>query len=67
VRHAPHLSAALRRRFGRTERELSSLLTRRVFGLAQHHAERMALRQRKGVLRTDDWLDEYLGFAGAER
>jgi len=27
----------------------------------------MALRQRKGVLRTDDWLDEYLGFAGSEK
>ena len=27
-------------------------------------ALRMALQQRKGVLTTDDWLDEYLGFAG---
>ena len=67
TRHAPHLSAALRRRHGRTEREVSSGLTRRVFDAAQRKAERLALRQRKGVLRTDDWLDEYLGFAGTER
>jgi len=66
-RHAPHLSAALVRRYGRTDREVSSPLTRRVFDAAQKKAERLALRQRKGVLRTDDWLDEYLGFAGSEK
>jgi len=66
-RHASRLSAALRRRFGRTSRDVSSHLTRRTFDLAQRRAERLALRQRKGVLRTDDWLDEYLGFAGSER
>jgi len=26
----------------------------------------MALRQRKAVLKTDDWLNEHLGFAGTE-
>jgi preprotein translocase subunit SecA len=65
-RHAPHLSAALRRRFGRADREVSSAASRYVFDAAQRRAERLALRQRKGVLRTDDWLDEYLGFAGRE-
>jgi preprotein translocase subunit SecA len=67
ARHAPHLSAVLRRRFGRTDREISSASTRHVFNLAQRKAQRMALRQRKGVLQTDNWLDEYLGFAGRER
>ena len=38
-----------------------------LFDLAQGRAERLALRRRKAVLRTDDWLDEYLGFAGSER
>jgi preprotein translocase subunit SecA len=66
-RHAPHLSASLRKRYGLTEREVSSVLTRRVFDMAQRRAERMALAQRKGVLKADDWLDEYLGFAGMER
>jgi hypothetical protein len=27
---------------------------------------RLALVQRKAVLGGDDWLDEHLGFAGAE-
>ncbi len=37
-----------------------------VFRIAQRRAESIALRQRKAVLRSDHWLDEYLGFAGAE-
>ena len=67
VRHAPRWSGWLRRRYGNTEREISSPTTRRLFDIAQARAERLALRQRKGVLRTDDWLDEYLGFAGKEK
>ncbi len=67
VRHAPRLSAPLRKRHGKTDREISSRLIRRIFDIAQRRAERLALRQRKGVLRTDDWLDEYLGFAGSEK
>jgi len=66
-RHASYLSALLRRRYAGRGDEVSSGLTRRVFDLGQRRAERMALRQRKTVLRTDDWLDEYLGFAGRER
>ncbi len=65
-RHAPHISAFFRRRFGRTDGEISSTVTRRVFDIVQRRAERLSLRQRKGVLRTDDWLDENLGFAGSE-
>lgn len=63
-RHATHFAAVLARR-AQPDRANSSVLRRRVFDLAQHRAERMALRQRKGVLRSDDWLDEYLGFAGS--
>jgi preprotein translocase subunit SecA len=65
-RYAPHFSASLRGRYGRTDSEISSPLTRRVFNMAQAKAERLALAQRKGVLKSDDWLDEYLGFAGTE-
>jgi preprotein translocase subunit SecA len=65
-RHAPHLAASLRRRYGRTDREVSGRLSRHLFNSAQRRAERLSLAQRKGVLRADDWLDEYLGFAGAE-
>ncbi len=66
-RHARHIGGSLRKRFGRTDREVSGAMTRKVFDAAQKRAERLALRQRKGVLRTDDWLDEFLGFAGAEK
>ncbi|MCY2924152.1 MAG: prepilin peptidase, partial [Planctomycetota bacterium] len=66
-RHAQHSAAALRARFGEAPGEISSPLTRHLFNTAQRRAQNQALRQRKGVLRTDDWLDEYLGFAGAER
>ena len=66
VRHVPRLSASLRRRYDETAGEISSPWVRRVFNIAQRRAERLALRQRKGVLRADDWLDESLGFAGAE-
>jgi len=37
-----------------------------VFWRAQQRAEKLALRQRKAVLKTDNWLDEQLGFAGTE-
>ncbi|MEI7834917.1 MAG: prepilin peptidase [Planctomycetota bacterium] len=66
-RHAQHSATALRARFGEAPGEISSTLTRHLFNSAQRRAQNQALRQRKGVLRTDDWLDEYLGFAGAER
>ena len=67
VRYASHLAALLRRRYRNTDAEISGPVSRHVFDLAQRRAERLALVQRKLVLRTDDWLDEYLGFAGVER
>lgn len=39
--------------------------TQAGFALAQHNAQRLAYRQRCGVLQMDDWLDEALSFAGA--
>ncbi len=66
-RYLPNVTAAMLKRYGRGEAEISSTITRRVFDISQRRAETLALRQRKGVLRTDDWLDEYLGFAGSER
>jgi len=63
----PHLGKVISGRFGHTEQEITSSFTRRLFDITQRRAERLALRQRKGVLKTDDWLDEYLGFAGSEQ
>lgn len=34
--------------------------------LSQKRSERLAIRQRKAVLKTDHWLDEQLGFTGRE-
>jgi len=66
ARHAPHVGKIMRKRYGQADREVSSTSTRAIFNLAQKRAERMALRQRKAVLKTDDWLNEHLGFAGTE-
>lgn len=66
TRYSPHLTAPLKKRHSKTDREVSSRFLRKLFDISQRKAERLALRQRKGVLRTDDWLDEYLGFAGSE-
>ncbi|MCE5278441.1 MAG: hypothetical protein ABFD92_07120 [Planctomycetaceae bacterium] len=65
-RHAPHSSSLLRTRHRAAENEISTPFTRRIFTSAQRTASRQALAQRKGVLKTDDWLDEYLGFAGSQ-
>ncbi|UCF42578.1 MAG: preprotein translocase subunit SecA [Planctomycetota bacterium] len=65
-RYAKSSIAYLRKRYSNSTGDISSLLVRSVFRLAQIKAERLALRQRKAVLRTDHWLDEQLGFTGGE-
>jgi len=34
--------------------------------MSQLRAEKLALRQRKSVMRTDHWLEEQLSFTGRE-
>ncbi len=65
-RYTRSLAAYMRRRHAHSDNDISSPFTRFVFHLSQFHAERLALRQRKSVLRADRWLDEQLGFAGGE-
>jgi len=65
-RYAKYLVAYLKRRYARTNDAIPSRSVHRVFHIAQHRAERLALRRRKSVLRTDHWIDEQLGFAGKE-
>ncbi|GAB4109009.1 MAG: preprotein translocase subunit SecA [Phycisphaeraceae bacterium] len=48
------------------EREIHSKRLARLFRHAQARAQRMAQRQRRNVLKHDEWLDENLGFAGRE-
>jgi preprotein translocase subunit SecA len=74
VRHAPHLTATirpyglrkLRKRHGGAGAEITSRATEWLFAHAQRKAQRLALSHRRGVLSTDDWLDDHLGFAGSE-
>lgn len=65
-RYAKNSAAYLRKRYINANDDISSPLVRGIFHLAQSRAERLALRQRKSVLRTDHWLDEQLGFTGGE-
>ena len=66
ARYVRNIAAYLKRRHAHADDDISSTLIRSVFRLAQRRAERLALRRRKSVLRTDHWLDEQLGFAGRE-
>jgi preprotein translocase subunit SecA len=65
-RYAKNPIAYLTKRYSNSTNDISSPLVRSIFHLAQVRAERLALRQRKSVLRTDHWLDEQLGFTGGE-
>ena len=64
--HARLTTALLARSCRDSKGEISSILPRCLIDGAQHRAERAALRHRRGVLYTDNWMDEYLGFAGKE-
>ena len=65
-RHAKKSTGYLKKRYANAKSDISSPLVRGVFRLSQINAERLALRQRKSVLKTDHWLDEQLGFTGGE-
>jgi len=65
-RHARRTSALLRRHFGQTDREITCSMTRQLFARSQHRAEGLARQQRNAVLRSDGWLDDFLGFTGGE-
>jgi len=65
-RYAKGAASYLKKRYAFTKSDISSALVRTVFWVAQSRAERLALRRRKSVLRTDHWLNEQLGFAGRE-
>jgi preprotein translocase subunit SecA len=63
-KQAPRRGRRAAKRAG--DREVSTAGMIRLFNRAQQRAQRMAQRQRKGVLKSDDWLEENLGFAGRE-
>lgn len=62
-----YVSRASRRAAARAgEREVSGSRMKRLFDKAQARAQRLARKQRKSVLKSDDWMEENLGFAGRE-
>ena len=63
-KHLHPLAAALARCRRNRNMEMSSASSRRQVDRAQQRAERLARRQRKELLRADDWIDEHLGFTG---
>jgi preprotein translocase subunit SecA len=65
-RNAQKLRHVVRLLAGKTAGALRNPLLPLLFSRAQKKAQRQALGQRKGVVTTDDWLDESLGFAGTE-
>jgi len=74
-RYAKNLATYLRRFaicdlrfaiFNRHSAIVNRKFTKAVFRLAQLRAERLALAQRKAVIRADHWLQEHLSFAGPD-
>lgn len=64
--YAGHMIGFFKKRYAYAKGDVSSFLIRNAFRQAQQSAERLALRRRKSVLKTDHWLDEQLGFTGKE-
>ena len=63
-RFCPWLSG-MALRFG-VMAKISPYIVMRIFNRAERKAERMAFKQRQGVLDADTWLKEQLGFAGSD-
>jgi len=66
TQHAPRLRRLILMLAKKNDQPQRNWLIYKLFRIAQNKAQRMALAQRRGVLRSDDWLDESLGFAGTE-
>ena len=62
-----YLPSMARRTFGKIvgrKMKGKGQIAKAAFGLAQRKAQALAFKQRRGVLRSDLWLDEALSFAG---
>ncbi len=66
ARYAKRVVNSLKKRPGNGDQDIASPATRAVFHYVQWRADRIALRRRKAVIKTDHWLDDHLSFAGRE-
>ncbi|MBL8745598.1 MAG: prepilin peptidase [Phycisphaerae bacterium] len=62
-RHAPHAARWLRQRL--VTNPVNPAIARAITRRAQADAQRLARNSRRAVLRSDDWLDDALGYAAA--
>ncbi len=67
-RHCPWWAKRLLRAWAGAagDKGTASFAARSLVAYCQKRAQSAARRQRRGVLRSDDWLDENLSFAGAD-
>ncbi|MCU0916489.1 MAG: hypothetical protein MUC88_18275 [Planctomycetes bacterium] len=65
-RYAGKAARYLRKHRDRGDEAIPGRLTHAVFDYVQWRADRLALRRRKAVIKTDHWLDDHLSFAGRE-
>ena len=64
-RYAGRATRSLKKRHA-GDQEIPGRLTRAVFDYVQWRADRLALRRRQAVIKTDHWLDDHLSFTGRE-
>ncbi len=65
--HAPRTTALVRMCSGYLNEKFIGPLARQLIAFAQHRAGRLSRQQRSAILRSDDWLNDLLGFTGWER
>ncbi len=63
-RHLPPAVLKVLQNLNASNGSQSSRSAAAAFSLAQRRAQKLALKQRVAVLRSDAWLDEALSFAG---
>lgn len=64
-----HLPAIIHKRvasYARSGLPGAEALVKRAFATAQSNAQKLAFKQRLGVLKMDDWLEDALSFAGTQ-
>ena len=64
-RHLPARVRSQAQKALRVNAPLAPRVSKFALFWAQRNAQRQAFRQRRGVLKTDTWMDEALSFAGA--
>jgi len=65
-KYLPKILQEMQVAYWRHQLPCRNTLAKTAFQLAQRQAQALAFKQRKGVVRSDLWLDEALSFAGGD-